>query len=72
MKCPYRTVETVSETICEKKKTIEFAECLKEECPFYGKKVKQFSDAAIRWETVTEPCCRRADYEYSETVPEVR
>ena len=65
MKCPYRTTTTIEElnTTAQigRVERVEFADCIKEECPFYGRKAKRFSDASLRWETVIEPCCRRAD-----------
>lgn len=53
MKCPYRTVTTIEEfrkrAKIERIERVEYLDCIKEECPF--------------WETVIEPCCRRADNE---------
>ena len=68
MKCPFRTIKKVrflsyvtkvNETDYDE--TVEFAECLELECPYWGKKVKRLSDATSRWETVISPVCRRCE-----------
>ena len=60
MKCPYRYVESTvrcGDTVV--RKTTDFADCLKEECPNYGEKIRHFNVATHRWETLTAPVCRR-------------
>ena len=62
MKCPFRT-KTVTEVLEPNKRkaeTVEFAECLGYECPYYGKQVYQHR-ATGGFEWVTEPGCRRVD-----------
>ena len=62
MECPFRTI-TVTEEFSAKKGSVvstEFAECLKHDCPFYGKDIQRHR-AAGGFETVKMPICRRAD-----------
>ena len=68
MKCPFRTT-TKTEQLYSKNgsvTSVEYAECLGGECPYFGRTVRRFSDATVRWETVTEPYCRRVDNEQRE------
>lgn len=60
MKCPFRTTITTEQLYSPNGSvtTTEFADCLKNECPYWGQKVHRFNDATLKWETVIEPICR--------------
>lgn len=62
MKCPFRTV-TVEKTLNQedgKVVSVEFAECIYNECPYYGKEfIKPSSSGGF--DRVIKPICRRAD-----------
>ena len=62
MKCPFRTITIEKQLYTEMGKVIsvDFAECIKNECPYYGKTVIR-PRASGGFEAVTEPKCRRAD-----------
>lgn len=62
MKCPFQTITT--EKLEEKTTKITgvvFADCLEDECPFYGKEVYRFNQRTLRKEKYLQPVCRRAD-----------
>jgi hypothetical protein len=62
VKCPFRTV-TVEEqfnTKDGKVTSVEFADCLKNDCPYYGKKEIKIRQSG-GFETVIDPVCRRAE-----------
>lgn len=62
MKCPFRTI-TVVENFSTKQGSVtavEFAECLKDECPYYGKPIHRLRSTG-GFETVIEPKCRRTE-----------
>lgn len=62
MKCPFRTI-TIEKQLCTemgKVISVDFAECIKSECPYYGETVIR-QRAMGGFEAVTEPKCRRAD-----------
>lgn len=60
LKCPWQTItKTIVGCYGETKSYVEFSDCLKNECPYYGKTVFQNRPMG-GFETVTEPVCRRA------------
>jgi len=62
MRCPFRTT-TVTEAFNSKSgsvTTVEYAECLKHECPYFGKRVARLRTSG-GFERVVEPVCRRID-----------
>lgn len=65
MKCPFR--KTITKSIensiykNEEVTRVEFADCIGEECPFFGKQVTRFDERTMKHETVLRPVCRRAD-----------
>lgn len=61
MKCPWRTVTTTTTYTKEVSKTsIDFENCLGEECPYYGVPVPQHRYEG-GWQTVIELKCRRCE-----------
>jgi hypothetical protein len=61
LKCPWQTItRTIVGCYGESKSYVEFADCLKNECPYYGKTVLQRRENG-GWETVTQAMCRRAE-----------
>ena len=62
MKCPFRTIIITEEFSAKKGSVVstDFAECLKDDCPFYGKSILQHR-ATGGFETVKMPICRRTD-----------
>ena len=67
MKCPFRTIRRVRylesatrENVNDHDETIEFAECLGSECPYFGKSVLKHRDTG-GWRTEIDPVCRRVE-----------
>ena len=63
MKCPFRTV-TQTQTNPRTGSIIvstDYSDCIGTDCPYFGKPVKRFSDASLRWETVIKAECRRTE-----------
>lgn len=60
LKCPWQTTTRNVIENGEHKSYVEFADCLKSECPYYGKTVLQRRPMG-GFEAVTEPVCRRAN-----------
>ena len=74
MKCPWIT-ETIHKPErygnygrIPAKDIVKFGDCLKEECPFWGKEVKEHRQEG-GYRTVTRPICRRAEKEKNTAVP---
>ena len=61
MKCPFRTVTTVDKSSNKMVVTKDYADCLKSECPYFGKKEKRLNGATMTTRTVIAQKCRRAD-----------
>ena len=60
MKCPFRKIITTTNRDFKNKTVEEFAECIENECPFFGEKINRFDNATLRYETVILPICKRA------------
>ena len=61
MKCPFRTTTTVEKLLNKTVIAKDYAECLKSECPYFGKKERHYSDTVQRVRTYIAEKCRRAD-----------
>ena len=60
LKCPW---QTITKNVIEKgeaKSYVEFADCLKNSCPYYGKTVLQHRPMG-GFEAVIQPACRRSE-----------
>lgn len=67
MKCPFRTIRRVRQITYDYLKingdydeSIDFADCLENECPYYGQPVLKHSDSG-GFRRVIEPECRRCN-----------
>ena len=61
MKCPFRMVTIIDKSSNKTVVTKGYAECLKSECPYFGKKEKRFNGATMTTRTVIAQKCRRID-----------
>ena len=61
MKCPFQTVETTKNFSFSNStvKTVEFADCIEDDCPFFGETVMEHQ-AMGGFKAVKYPRCRRA------------
>lgn len=63
MKCPYRVIKKTDKTENMILESIDFQDCLKEECPYFGRTALVFNERTCRNELKTLPKCRKVESE---------